>query len=345
MNEAKKILEKTHYGLDVFKFYLGDGCTAKTFRNTSREDKVASCHLYLNQSHDGSRYYFMQDYGDSSFCGNCFSVVARLLGYNVRTEYKHLLQQIDQDLNLGVFDEERNFFVRKKVVTPKVVGAGSHVCASRVKDFIPVVKSFTAGELEYWGRYGITQSVLEQYGVVSIESCQFIKENGKRYSIVSSSLAPTFAYMFNGGRGYKFYRPNSNCRFLYAGQLPKPYVFGWNNLPLEGESVFITGGEKDVLSLVSYGFPAIAFNSETARIPEDKMKELSEKFKGVVFLYDCDETGKNESRKQVELYADKYPVKRLVLPLAGTKKEKDISDFFSLGKNRQDLLDIIKEIR
>ena len=33
MKEAKTILEKTDGGLDVFKHYLGDDCTAKKFRN------------------------------------------------------------------------------------------------------------------------------------------------------------------------------------------------------------------------------------------------------------------------------------------------------------------------
>lgn len=341
MNEAKKILEKTHEGLDVFKFYLGEGCVSKTFKNPSREDSVASCRLYLNQSRDGSKYYFMQDYGDSSFCGNCFAIVARLLGYNVRTEYKHILQQIDADMCLHVFEEERSNFVRKEVLPIKVCGTGTR-SSSKVKDFFPVLKQYSSQEQEYWEQYGITISTLEKYGVVSVESCQFQKEDGKSFSIVSSSLLPIFAYMFNSGEGFKFYRPKATCRFLYAGKLPKPYIFGWQQLPDRGEGVFITGGEKDVLSLAAHGFAAVSFNSETAKVPENIMKELSMRFKTIYFLYDSDETGKKESMKQVDLFSKDYNVHRLVLPLPGTKKEKDISDFFRMGKTSQDLQNIKK---
>ena len=45
MEEAKKILQKTHGGLDVFKHYLGEDCTAQFFRNPYRKDKRASCRL------------------------------------------------------------------------------------------------------------------------------------------------------------------------------------------------------------------------------------------------------------------------------------------------------------
>ena len=79
MKEAEKILEKTNAGLDVFKHYLGDNCTARAFRNPYRQDSRASCRLYKNKDKDNVSYYYLQDYGDSNFCGNCFAIVAKLL--------------------------------------------------------------------------------------------------------------------------------------------------------------------------------------------------------------------------------------------------------------------------
>lgn len=35
-------------------------------------------------------------------------------------------------------------------------------------------------------------------------------------------------------------------------------------------------------------------------MPEDKLKELSERFKEIIFLYDSDETGIKESKERVE---------------------------------------------
>lgn len=144
--------------------------------------------------------------------------------------------------------------------------------------------------------------------------------------------------------GIKVYRPKAENRFLYAGNLPSPYVFGWEQLPAKGELVFITGGEKDVLSLAAHGYSAIAFNSETAKIPEDKLLELSERFHTIIFLYDTDATGVKESSLRVEEYKNKYNVKRVQLPLAGTKTEKDISDYFALGNSSENFSILIKNI-
>lgn len=43
-------------------------------------------------------------------------------------------------------------------------------------------------------------------------------------------------------------------RFLYGGEMPEVYCFGLEQLPNKGDIVFITGGEKDVMSLYSKGF-------------------------------------------------------------------------------------------
>jgi hypothetical protein len=51
-------------------------------------------------------------------------------------------------------------------------------------------------------------------------------------------------------------------------------------------------------------------------------------------LYDTDKTGLEASAKHAGQFADSG-VKRLVLPLAGTKQEKDISDYFKLGNTRE----------
>jgi len=41
-----------------------------------------------------------------------------------------------------------------------------------------------------------------------------------------------------------------------------------------GDILFITGGEKDVLSLAAHGFNAISMNSETANIPKNLLRAL-----------------------------------------------------------------------
>ena len=77
------------------------------------------------------------------------------------------------------------------------------------------------------------------------------------------------------GRFVKIYRPKSKLRFLYGGEKVTDYVFGFQQLPSKGDIIFITGGEKDVLSLSAHGFNAICFNSETAELPENIIEDYS----------------------------------------------------------------------
>lgn len=57
---------------------------------------------------------------------------------------------------------------------------------------------------------------------------------------------PMFGYM--GKQHIKVYRPCSQMRFLYAGDFGDNYCFGLEQLPAKGDLLFITGGEKDVMS-------------------------------------------------------------------------------------------------
>ena len=56
--------------------------------------------------------------------------------------------------------------------------------------------------------------------------------------------------------------------------------------------------------------------------------------KMIILLYDTDKTGLESSTKHVQQFSD-LGVKRMVLPLSGTKEEKDISDYFRLGNTRE----------
>ena len=115
------------------------------------------------------------------------------------------------------------------------------------------------------------------------------------------------------------------------GILGRNYCFGLEQLPAKGDLLFITGSEKDVMSLTVHGFHAICFNSETVTIPVGIIHRLSFRFKHIVLLYDVDKAGLDSSAKQ-ELALKNYGVKRLLLPLAGTKVEKDIFGLFPFGK-------------
>jgi hypothetical protein len=339
MLTKEEILARTDKGLNVFKQYLPFPFrVGRNFLNPLYEDKKASCNVYFDRTND---QYKMKDYGNDNYSGDCFNFVGKILETDCRhaVGFLEILQKINQDLNLGLENLSCNSFPsplerslslmssKSPILEPPLGGGGS-----QIKPFSIKVKPFSELELNYWHQYGISLETLKRYQVVSCK--EFVSENneGKPYKLTPTDKEPIFAYQ--GKRYLKLYKPFSAVRFQYAGDLGDKYCFGLEQLPPKGNILFITGGEKDVLSLVAKGFAAICFNSETSNIPQSTIRKLTYRFKHVVILYDCDKTGLESSAKH-EQQLSSLGVKRMTLPLKGTKEEKDISDFFKLGNSRE----------
>ena len=166
MNERQQILYLTGGGLDVFTHYLGDVCLKRIFKNPFREDSRPSCHLYANKNTYGQVEYYLQDFGDSSFCGNCFAIVARLCNMNVKTAFKDILKVIDKELCLGLFN---NPFPQTEIIYKRLVKRQKPETSSTLS-FQYKEKPFTMEELCFWQRYGIGQDTLEHYHVASLSA-------------------------------------------------------------------------------------------------------------------------------------------------------------------------------
>lgn len=332
MIDKKTILSVTHGGLDVFKRYFGADCEKKLFRNPYREDRKASCHLYLHEGHDGLSRFILHDFGDRSWCGDCFAVAAKVHGME-RSPFSDVIDMINRDLSLNCQEP----FVSSRVPMSEVADWKRKEKSRAIETFTANYRSFTCSELKYWAQYGIFMETLSKYHVSSVVDICFKRKDGSSFYLFSTKLTPCFTYGFAEGRGIKVYRPKSDVRFMYAGELPRPYVFGIEQLPDHGDTVYVTGGEKDVMSLSAHGFSAISFNSETADIPRAILDVLASRFNKIVLLYDMDETGVRESRRMLWRYGDDYALYRMALPLSGTKSEKDISDWFRLGHKAEEL--------
>lgn len=357
-SDVKKILDKTDDGLKVFVHYLGKNCQNKTFRNPYRDDDRPSCRLYYHLGRGGGGKWYFHDYGNSDWHGDCFWFVSKICDINLDTRFRDVLHVIDKELNIFVLDDTS---LSNHAYTPmaKRETDGLSRPVSKIVGFVPEFRPFTRHELSYWGQYGITEDWLDRMDVRSVRHCAFTRADGTTFEEEGTYDAPVFAYTFPVGhnrqdaevRGMKLYRPNSchKSRFMYVGQLPRPYIFGSRDF-LTGQdvppkdTVYITGGEKDVLSLLSHGFDAVCFNSETANIPDFIIQRLTHSYRHVVFLYDCDETGLKESKAREEQFQSRHPnVSRVVLPLKGTKQEKDISDFFKCGHSPDELVKLTHE--
>jgi energy-coupling factor transporter ATP-binding protein EcfA2 len=342
-----QILLSTNRGLDVFKYFLGSRFSrvGKSFKSPFYNDNKASCYVYLDKK---SNIYKFKDFGDAEYSGDCFFFVGKIFGYSCedRSDFYKILEVIDLELSLNTIGQElkiQNIIEKNKgavLLANKIKSI--HDGFETAKNKLPIqYKEFTIRELDYWGKYGIKLDTLKRYNVQSIESYNGISKDGREFLLTSSPEQPIYGYQ--GRRYTKLYRPFSKLRFLYTGEITENYIFGFEQLPVRGDILFITGGEKDVLSLASHGLNAICLNSETAHIPKNLLRGLNYRFKHITLLYDVDDTGKSSMEKLTKEYKS-FKIKSLLLPLAGTKQEKDVSDFFRLKHTSEDLMMLFMEM-
>ena len=344
MNIKEEILSRTNKGLEVFCFYMPtDFVPKRNFRNPLYDDKRASCNIYLDSKSD---CYRMKDFGNDAYSGDCFWFAATMLGLDVRKDFVKVLETIVRDLQLNVHIERKGRYVQRTMVMkpPKPIiqqPPKETKLMEEKKWYKQIEQSFGAEELDYWSQYGIDVKTLQRFHVKALTRYESISNQGKPFTLVSTLEEPIFAYCM--GKFVKVYRPKSKLRFLYGGEKVDDYVFGFQQLPSKGDMIFITGGEKDVLSLTAHGFNAICFNSESAQIPENIIEGLQLRFRHIIILYDSDETGIREAKRQTEALTQ-YKVLSLTLPLQGNKSEKDVSDYFALGNDSEDLKALLSDI-
>ena len=326
-------MQVTDRGLSVFRHYLPvQFRIGKKFLNPLYKDTKASCNVYYDRRHS---VYKMKDFGNEEYSGDCFELVGRMTGMNCRNpkDFVEIMRIIDHDLHLGLADGYETCADTSSVQvvcppTPEQV-------IKKIRPYNIVPRAFNETDRIFWGKSGITEHTLNKYNVRSLHSFSSVSQEGKTYTLTETAQEPMYGYM--GDKYIKIYCPRSEMRFLYAGDLGDNYCFGLDQLPAKGDLLFITGGEKDVMSLAAHGFHAICFNSETTVIPTSVLILLSYRFKHIVLLYDMDKTGLEVSAKRQEELKP-FALKRLLLPLAGTKEEKDVTDYFALGHTHDDLL-------
>ena len=343
MIEKEQILLLTQGGLNVFSHFLGFEVNLhRNFRSPFYDDRRASCHIYYDRKTSSYRFY---DHGDTIYSGDCFWFVATMRGLNLKTDFPEVLKVIIQELGLYSLygGEEYYRHAAPTYKNPVISGPKTDITKNtEERSYGFEIQPFDDGLLNYWGHYGIHEDTLRRFRVRSLKRYESVSAEGKKFELYGSPTEPIFAYI---GNGYvKIYRPHSpKIRFLYGGRMPATYCFGMEQIPAKGDMLFITGGEKDVLSLYAHGFNAICFNSETAQIPTSIIESLQLRFRHIILLYDADETGVREAHKQSEHLVE-YKVLNLSLPLSGTKSEKDISDFFALGNGAKELKELLAKM-
>lgn len=277
MLNKEELLRRTNNGLDVFKHYLpGQWKTGRNFLNPLYEDRKASCNVYFDRR---GGVYRIKDFGNDEYSGDCFFFVGNLKGLNCNNgaDFVEILKTINRDMSLCLDSPDYIPTVPKSTPQKKETIISE---PAKTKPYNIIQQKFHASELDFWMLSGITPEILKLYKTVSLREFRSENKDNKPFYFTSSEAEPIFGYM--GKRYVKIYRPFSEVRFLYGGTIGENYCFGLEQLPAKGDTLFITGGEKDVMTLAAHGFHAICFNSETSTIPTDIIYKLSFRFKHIV---------------------------------------------------------------
>lgn len=255
--------------------------------------------------------------------GSCFDLVMKLFNLS----FSEALHRINQDFCLNLDD-----------VSNLVQTKHGHFPEQTNQKFSVKKRPFNATELAFWYRYQITAEILQRYKVVALEEFNNINKEGKNYTVRCSPDKFIFAY--DNVSWLKLYKPldEKQYKFQYLGTKEKGYIFGWSQLPDKSEKLFITGGEKDVMSLAAMGFDAISLNSETASLDKSIADELKHRFKNIIVLYDNDATG----MKQSEILSLSNGLYKITLPTI-PNNGKDISDYFASGGSLNDFEQLITQ--
>lgn len=207
-----------------------------------------------------------------------------------------------------------------------------YVPRNRVKYKICISpREWSDKDASYWLGFGIELNFLEQSNVRPIT----------HYSLGFNTyrceeLAYAFKETVNNVSYYKIYQPLSKDR-KWRSEMTSSILSLYNTIPLFGKELIITSSLKDSLCIWSNtGIPCINPQGEGYSISTDIMSDLKQRFDNIYVLYDNDKAGKENGLR----ISKENKITYLELP----KGPKDPSDLYKSLNNKQEFINIIKQV-
>lgn len=292
---------------EIFERYLGEPVHFSTmYLSPLRSDRNPTCNFkYVN-----SKLSFKDWSGH--FQGDCFDLVQAL---HKDCSFHEACRIIAEDFYLIKDIVKGKSFKRK----PKPF----LLVDNKTADIKVKWRGFEKHDIEYWGQFGIDLPTLKRFNIAPVSH---VWVNGEvRYVYKPGNAA--YGYWFDKDNIKVYFPFRKEYRFIGNSIL----LQGYDQLPKEGDVLFVTKSMKDVVLLHVLGYPSVAPQSEASILSEEQHKELSSRFKRIVTLYDFDLTGVRSANKMKKLYGYEY-----IFLTNGRYKTKDYGakDPSDLFKNR-----------
>jgi len=297
---TKEFIENRISHKEIYDYYCNNDLQIKSLYKSPLRDNDSTPSFNILYNFQGKLIF--KDFGYSS--GDVYNFVQLLFGCDFYTA----LNKIAKDFRL----------TSKSVIIPtkRIIIEDKYD-----KQIIPVFKSFTSTDYDYWNRYHIPLTLLLEKNV---SACKYIylKKDIETTLLWAEYNNSNPIYSYKVSDKYKIYRPLADKKSKWLSNTTNFDIQGLENLPAKGELLIITSSMKDVLVLNVFGFNAIAPCSEGALIPESIMDFLWSCFDNIVVLYDSDKAGQEGAEKLIKAYPG---IVNSMIPYE--YEAKDISDF------------------
>lgn len=312
LNILRKITE-----LDIMKNYCQSfEVSGSRFCSELREDNNPSCVVMVN---DGDSTLYC-DFATGQRL-NAFDYVGEKYGL----KFTEVLNVINNDFNLDLESYSDSYVTAPVKRDIKIIKRSSTVYMRAEK------RKWEQRDVDYWnGNYGLSKATLERFRVSPVY----------RYWLRYDRYQPediTYVYEFKSGR-IDIYRPNSEFKFSGNTKSSKD-IYGLENASKcknDGRDViYIVSSLKEVMLLWEhFDIVAIAPQSETSKIPDKLMREISKHYRKVIVCFDFDTPGINGAIRMYDNIKEnvEQPLIQYTCPVLGRVYGKDLSDIYKNGE-------------
>ncbi len=261
--------------------------------------------------------WYCKDFAEEWCHGDVFWFVQRLF----MTDFKGALQVINDQMGLGL---EGDYMLR---YDPFIIEAGKMEKTQekeKVYDYSIIEKKMDSFEFGFWRQYGdARKSDLEFFNIKSLKwYANYSNKKEEWYEVYRKPGEPIFYY--DHGDWGEVYKPYSYKKWDVLGKREEGFLFGYDQLPPDGDTLDLTGGQKDVFTLYLHGFPAVSMKSEESAVEKYPLLAgllRGSRFKHKRVLYDNDRTGRRNARKIAKEWGITNNTERL-------PQGYDVSDYY-----------------
>lgn len=378
--DKNKLLEHTNGGLEIILKYYPQADDVLEKRKTHfkiRDEKSESARL--TQAPDGN--WIVTDFGDDQKPRNGIDVAMfeEKVNPTDTARYKEVLNMLAAEFGFtdGDVKAQQANVTYREPKEDEVEGITPHETRPFTEADFRII---FADKVRAYKTFAELKEVCELYHFKAITGYTLIKHDEKQNKVVARVVQATDfypIYMWDEGNFKKLYlpkNPDKKYRFLFSGEKPDNYLYGFKQLftqyeevvnehdssddendsdiesdapkakekqPLKLRNVIICTGGSDAMNVAALsgikngtGYNVVWTNSESQKITMQQYWDMAKMVTDMYYLGDIDETGIKRAHETCLQYLD---IKKIVLPFSLLEK----TEKFRGGKSK-DVRDYLK---